>query len=457
MMGGDWLPFAEGGTGKCCGDDQEEDLVQTEGTGRSCCHNGRHLNNLEYQGAIFCKDGRLYNCGGAATDDSGLGINKMFCDIVGRLLCQRDGNWGTGSGVAVSITGLGITRGGKAPSFSYYSNGISGGGIYNRGDLTLYDCDIRNNRAEDGASQDVGVYVIGPKSGSDGGGIYNEGVLTLNRVNVINNQAGNGGFGYAMSFSYGGWGGDGGGIYNAGTLHISESTIRYNSAGNGGDAENDDGWAGNGGSGGGIYSPGVLVIDRSTLNGNMSGKEGKLNSYQPGIDGNGGGICFMGNSLSITNSTISGNGTYGLGGGIIGSGGTVSITHSTITGNGERGLRANAGITRLKNSIVLGNSGSGDCYGSIASLGYNLVGTGCPANGPYDQTATDAKIGQLAANGGPTSTHALMSDSPAIDNGTCTDTNGNIVTIDQRGSPRPMGTCVLISEILVILTLKKSV
>lgn len=46
----------------------------------------------------------------------------------------------------------------------------------------------------------------------------------------------------------------------------------------------------------------------------------------------------------------------------------------------------------------------------------------------------------LQNNGGPTQTQALLTGSPAIDAGNpngCTDGNGNLIKVDQRGAPRP--------------------
>ena len=55
--------------------------------------------------------------------------------------------------------------------------------------------------------------------------------------------------------------------------------------------------------------------------------------------------------------------------------------------------------------------------------------------GATDQVVTDAGLGPLADNGGPTLTHALLAGSPAIDaadDGVCPAT-------DQRGVVRPQG------------------
>ncbi len=51
----------------------------------------------------------------------------------------------------------------------------------------------------------------------------------------------------------------------------------------------------------------------------------------------------------------------------------------------------------------------------------------------------DPHLGALVDNGGPTFTHALLAGSPAIDAGSCTDIDGDAITIDQRGMTRPYG------------------
>jgi hypothetical protein len=59
---------------------------------------------------------------------------------------------------------------------------------------------------------------------------------------------------------------------------------------------------------------------------------------------------------------------------------------------------------------------------------------------PYDLPFLQAI---LADNGGPTPTVALIPGSPAIDNiplSACTDTDGQLITIDQRGVSRPQGS-----------------
>jgi hypothetical protein len=101
------------------------------------------------------------------------------------------------------------------------------------------------------------------------------------------------------------------------------------------------------GNGGGIYqTSGTLTVTNSTISGNTTG-------------GNGGGIYQAGNTLTVTNSTISNN-TGATGGGIYQAGGTLTITNSTISGNTARsggGGISGSNLT-VTNSTISGNTAS---------------------------------------------------------------------------------------------------
>src|SRR5439155_22233245 len=73
--------------------------------------------------------------------------------------------------------------------------------------------------------------------------------------------------------------------------------------------------------------------------------------------------------------------------------------------------------------------------GSITSAGHNLSSDGsCGLAGAGDLQKVDPKLGELADNGGPTQTHALLAGSPAIDAGD----NASCPGTDQRGTARPV-------------------
>jgi hypothetical protein len=86
-----------------------------------------------------------------------------------------------------------------------------------------------------------------------------------------------------------------------------------------------------------------------------------------------------------------------------------------------------------KNNIIA------DCGGFFTSLGNNLIQdiSDCIIIGDFIHWAVHLE--PLDDNGGPTLTHALNRNSPAIDAGECTDSTGAPVTLDQRGEPRPQG------------------
>ena len=159
----------------------------------------------------------------------------------------------------------------------------------------------------------------------------------------------------------------------------------------------------------------------------------------------GGGITVKSGDLVVVNSTISGN-TALIGGGFISSG-NVILRNSTIAENTSAsggGLYTPEGSITFRNTIIADNIDSdpgatpeADCrFGSNAAVAYvgaNLSSDGSCGSGPSMLTA-NPKIGSLTNNGGPTQTHGLLGDSPAIDAGvSCTETS------DQRYVSRPQG------------------
>ncbi len=351
--------------------------------------------------------------------------------------------------------------------------GQYGGGIYNRGMLTIDTSNISNN-----STGDMGV---------GGGGIYNLGTFTIKNSNISNNST-------KSNFGSTGYGG---GIYNQGTGTIDCSTISGNSAVYGAGIyssgkvyfdedgqithidfatmtisrstiSGNQGYGGTWSRGGGIDNEvaGTLTIEASTISGNsaISGTGGGISnggtliigaSTISGNSGNTGGGIYNGGTVTINTSTISGNTVYGwlddygslvggTGGGIS-NGGTMIVAESTIGGNtaefwggGTGGGISNDGTMTLVLSIVAGNFG-GNGAGRFNSLGYNLIDDTEGSSGwlGTDILHVDPMLGPLQYNGGPTMTMAPLTDSPAIDAG-CNDLaldpgTGQPVTTDQRG------------------------
>lgn len=322
---------------------------------------------------------------------------------------------------AITIAGSDSTirRAQTAPAFRILTVGAGG-------DLTLRRITVSGGKAQ-GFRGTGGIYVAGTDAGA--------GTLTV--VNsTISGNTGNGLIGAGDDASL--------------SLTVRRSTI-----------------SGNRGSGLLIYGYGgyARVIDSTIANNTGVGigaSRGVATITNSTVSGNQGGGVIAGQyygGVKIYNSTISGNSRAGYGGGVFVSGdGSASIVHSTITGNSAQSgggifvyYYYGSGSLQLQRSIVSGNqavkgreiSAHGDS--DYLSSEFNLIGqrgragsVGFPLG---DSDIVPAQpIGRvlntrLAANGGPTSTHALVARSPAIDaisDGTCPPPGR-----DQRGVVRP--------------------
>jgi predicted outer membrane repeat protein len=213
-------------------------------------------------------------------------------------------------------------------------------------------------------------------------------------------------------------------------------------------------------SGGGIYNFGsTLTITNSTVSGNRAFQLGggiyslfgtlivTSSTFSDNQAGFGGGIRSQG-TLTITSSTFSGN-SAATGGGIRHGAGPFTITSSTITANRAGSASGGAGIAlvftslQVRGTIVAGNTNvlglAIDCeleVATITSLGHNLDGDGSCFTGGTDLVNTNPRLGPLADNGGPTLTHLPLADSPAIDTGGPAPCP---TPVDQRGLSRPQG------------------
>ncbi|HMI81829.1 MAG TPA: choice-of-anchor Q domain-containing protein [Solirubrobacterales bacterium] len=266
-----------------------------------------------------------------------------------------------------------------------------------------------------------------------GGGILNDsGSLTLTGVVVAGNEVvGSGG---SLASVHGG------GIASYGPLTVRESVIQGNTATAQGATNTVAG-------GGGISSLAALTVERSTVSGNLAQAIGEGGMQ---AEATGGGIRAIGDSATVELSTVSGNsatatkGTSQIvasGGGIRGT--HVTLTSATVTGNEiaseKTAAGANldiAGTTLLRNTIVsrpLG--GAKSCSGSEGSGGFNLdEDASCGLGMASDRSGVAAGLDPvLRANGGPTPTHALLENSPALDRGSAFGS-----AVDQRGLPRPI-------------------
>lgn len=270
-----------------------------------------------------------------------------------------------------------------------------GGGVYAAGDLALFDC--------------AALYSFAHGSFARGGGAYAGGHLSIHRSRIFKNGAV-----------------DGGGAFALNGVTLTYSTVADNSAL---------------GSGGGIASftiRGEMVIFRSTISGNSARISGGGLSLNSSID------------KLIVDTTISGNSARRQSAAIV-HGGTT-FANSTIAFNHDLSLAGEAcegtvqfgAILFLDSTIAANNDCNGipewdlggDAQDEEISGSNNLVmSSNTPL--PPDTISSDPQLAPLAFNGGRTQTHALLSSSPAINQGN----NTTGLTYDQRGLgfPRVVG------------------
>ena len=218
---------------------------------------------------------------------------------------------------------------------------------------------------------------------------------------------------------------DGGAIFDddATTINITDSWFIDNTARSGGAIKMTD-------------SGGTVTITNSMFDGNsaFAGSGGALDSFS-NVD------------LSIVNCTFTENSALTSGGAIAlrdhgANDGQISITHATFAGNSSGNLGGTlygevAGLT-IASSIV---SGSFSCLGPITDGGYNIDdGATCPFSSGTSLSLTNPQLDPTGRqpNGGPTTTVALQTTSPAVDMiPFATNGCGTAPTTDQRGFPRP--------------------
>ena len=327
---------------------------------------------------------------------------------------QLDRAFHVHAGRTASISGVTIRNG--------YLSGpaVFGGGIFNQGSLTVSDTVITRNHAGSAGS-----------CPATGGGIASTGGLTVVKSEISHNDAGC----------------SGGGIYNEGALNVRDSTISDNSAQIGG---------------GGIFDAGIgtlRTVHNSAIHDNTALAGGGILN---------GSVANNTSSLILINSTLSQNRAV-RGGGIFNFG-IANVYNTSIVFNGADMNRDGSGTGggvfnedgvgkafNLRNTLVAGNylgndhTTIADCAGTLNVYGPNLFGKLLPCTirrdvggGSYDVISSLSSIGPLQANGGPTSTHALLPGSNAIDGGDpvqgCVDDNSIVLATDQRGAPRVAGT-----------------
>lgn len=406
--------------------------------------------------------------GGSPTGGGGGGGDSNY---PGGLGSTGGGNGGDGSGTKTG--GNGSTNGGggggaagrtlSASGGAGGAGGVGGGG--GGGGFALYTLLTANAGAGGaggiggggggGGHADNGAGGAGGAGNWGGGGGGGGGVGTSGRAG---GNGGAGGFGGG-----GGGGGDGtsGGAGGAAGFGggAGTATTGFQIGGSGG---------GGAGLGGAIFNyAGTLTLINSTLSGNTAQGGAGGHNGSPGDGGAG----------------IAANGGSGYGGAIFNEGGSVTLLASTVASNtvlpgaagvgydgsadGNPGLAGGGGIYNrtaaaslvLRNTIAANSVGGQDCHNDGGSVtapleSRNLIeahtGCGTPA------ITADPLLDVLSDNGGPAHTHALLPGSPALDAGLCLPD----APTDQRGIVRPQGPACDMGAFEVgypALTVQKSV
>lgn len=255
-----------------------------------------------------------------------------------------------------------------------------------------------------------------------GGAIYNLGTLTLNGDTLTGNQAVGGNASVSNSFSFSNGGGFGGG-------------------------KGGGGFGGGGaGLGGAIYSASPsLTITNSTLSGNTAqGGNGGGTGAQGG-SGYGGAIFNQNGSATLTYVTIANNTV------IKGTSGSSSSGNGNANGGGVYNVAISSPATLTLNNSVIGqdqNNGGSDLVnngdGAAATIngsssavqgGVLQIGNSTVAGGAVTVTSAPNLPTSVANNGGLTETLAPNSGSPLL--GAGSGSISGLPTVDQRGRGRP--------------------
>ena len=356
------------------------------------------------------------------------------------------------AGTTVSISGLTIRDGMTAATATdSLEDGDDGGGILNRGALSLDACRLRANRTRRG-DDSVALY---PGNGGRGGAVFNAGSLVLLHSQIVDNATsagetmtawvGNGGAGggifndtSATLSLFGclvagnrtgrgglpaGNGGDGGGICSVGTslVTVTASILSGNTTGDGGDGDpafSDTPWssrpaAGSGGDGAAIFATGPVRLEGCTLAHNLTGDggDGGVTEWserggQGGSGGSGGAISTSSN-LELVNCTLSGNRTGAGGAGGPGAYSGLFPDRELRGGDGGAGGQGGAiqatGTVLIRNCTVVGNEaapgGTGGAGEVTGAAGLPGLGGGLAVAGGGTASLVNTLLAENAAPG----------------------------------------------------------
>lgn len=285
----------------------------------------------------------LIGAGIDATIIEGCSDSLGNCNGVDRVIDSDP----TGQGIVISISDLTARKG--YPRNSNPSAHLDvGGGILNRGMLTLNGVALRDNEA------------------ANGGGIWSSGYLAVFDSFVTGNVAS-------------GSSGTGGGILARDVVEVERVTVDGNRAAF---------W------GAGVTAYGDVAIKESTISNNI--EESSI--------GFAGGLSVGGDAV-VTRSTISGN-SAGYGSGILAGSGTVSLSELTVVDNDGMGIYTHAAMPGVPVTTVeissanIARNGTGILNGSGASMNVRSTSVSDNNTGVWNYGSISVTEAVIADNGG---------------------------------------------------------
>jgi len=329
------------------------------------------------------------------------------------------GNTTDGGGGGVYFYGDGDVRDQLTITGSTISDNVAdggGGGLYAKyGTVSITDSVFSGNTTDGGggglylrySNTDISGTTITGNEATDesGGGVKaSESIVTVDATTISGNSSDSGGGGVYVDNGVG---------YS---FTMRNSTVSGNTAGF---------------YGGGLYfneAGGSATIENSTISGNTAGQAGA-------IYGGYGGLTLT--QVTITANTATGDSEPDLplvgGVQLVGAGNTPSAKASPAASakpdkpaKGNRVAAAGPGQLEVVGTIIAGNSGQDlGVYsesGPTVSSDHSVLGTVDAAITVTDVGGTqfgvsDPGLAPLAANGGPTQTHALLDGSAALNQG----------------------------------------
>jgi hypothetical protein len=322
------------------------------------------------------------------------------------------------NGNNVSGSGLGgalyVASGGSTVTLTdvtmQLNTAVSGGGIYNNGNLNADNLTLTDNDATNGAGfynngdavLDVGTAVQrnGDATTQSGGGIFNASgaTLTILDSDLSNNDAD-----------------DGAGVFNEGTLQVTDSNLGSSNV-----AIN---------AGGGLYNSGQATLTNSAVVQN---------------DGVSGAGIYNEGTLTANNCTLSRN-EGANGAGLYNMSGNATFNNVTIHLTMGTSIFANGGTVTVGNTIISSVSGQSACSGggTAVSNGYNLASDqSCSfLTAAGDLQGIDPDLNGLVSPAEGAAFHSPSLISPAVDMGNpATPGSGGSACLasDQRGVARPL-------------------